>query len=102
VGRIRASKRYNTRHPSRRLASRYTRLRTNLDIIASGSTNKCLEEEHDDGSASVIRYVHGILSSFALVPFTQVPGWNLQRCRDVVQAARAELRTRNKDIFFKL
>lgn len=65
-------------------------------------TNDCPEKENDDGSASVIHYVHGILSSFALVPFTQIPGWTLQRCRDTVQAAQAELRAKHNDIFFKL
>lgn len=60
------------------------------------------EDDHDEGPASMIRYVHGILSSFAFVPFTQALKWSPEKCMEVVQAAQAELRTRDANIFFEL
>ena len=36
--------------------------------------NEFPEEEHGEGSADLLGYVHGTLSSFALLPFTRVAG----------------------------
>jgi len=48
-------------------------------------------EEHGEGPADLLGYVHGTLSSFALLPLTRVAGWSLHRPGDVIQTAKAEL-----------
>jgi hypothetical protein len=60
------------------------------------------EDERDEGPVTMIRYVLGILSSFTIIPFTQVPGLSPQSRRAVVHAAQEELRARNVDVFFRL
>lgn len=66
------------------------------------SADWCPEDDDDDEDVSVIRYVHDMLESVALIPFTRSLGWDMERCMRVVGAAQAELRTPNADISFEL
>lgn len=84
------------------MASRYEQLYTAFHLTVGAVADESPEDDHDEGPASMIRYVHDILSSFAFVPFTQALKWSPEECMEVVQAAQAELRTRDADIFFNL
>lgn len=66
------------------------------------NADKYPEDEDDDEDVSIIRYVHAMLESFALVPFTQILGKTMQDCMQMVQAAQAELRTPDADIYFEM
>lgn len=84
------------------MASRYEQLCAAFHLTVGAVADESPEDDRDEGPASMISYVHGILSSFAFVPFTQALKLSPEECMDVVQAAQAELRTRNANIFFKL
>lgn len=60
------------------------------------------EDDDDDEDVSVMRYVHDMLKSFALVPFMLDPNRTLQDCMGIVEAAQAELRTPDAGIFFEM
>lgn len=87
------------------MASRCEQLYASFYHTVSAVADEHPEDEHDEGPASVVRYVYGILSSLTFAPFTTAlaaRGWSPEHCRNVVQAAQTELRTRNANIFFKL
>ena len=88
------------------MASRCEQQYAAFHLTVSAVADECPEDEHDDGPASPIRYVYSILSSLTFAPFTtalaKTRDWSPEQCRNVVEAAQAELRTRSADVFFKL
>lgn len=73
-----------------------------LWLLETDRLLEVLDEDNGDSGSAGMRYVHGILESFAMVPFTRQLEWSLEETMQVVRAAQTELRIPDAKISFKL